>query len=394
MRLLALLLLLALACSGTGGPRDAQVLGDLVQDAEPGLGQPDCGGPYTEPLAHILFDLSKTPVESPFPYNYFLAEDGHLRIEEDALSSNMLPLVTTEAAYRAAFADAVRFADYAPVAFQTTVAVDPGSLPADGAASMAEDASIRLHRLDSEGHPLERVAFKCFTHDYEDGVHMVSLYPLYSLQPNTRYLLSVTDRLMATDGTPFGMSAGFARLMCRAPIDDAAPRAAMEKAERSRLTPLVNGLSDADHVIAAADFTTGSVLEDTDRAFAPLRKGPSQATIPFDLDLNDDGQVDAVPGKDFEDCPDEASDYGLVGQFEPLNFTGPDRHFHAEGTAFKTYKTPPVKFWLMVPKGGGPFPVVILGHGINADHKQHCQLAREMAAKGLATVRFDWPRHG
>ncbi|MBM4396575.1 MAG: hypothetical protein FJ087_12915 [Deltaproteobacteria bacterium] len=398
-RALPALVAMVLGCSSSA----SSPAGDTGAGADPGAdpGPADAAPelpPYVEPAARVLFDLESSPVETPFPYDRYAGPDGHLRLDEDRFSSAMLPMVYTEKGYRDAFAGARRFATYGPVAFLASVAVDPASLPANGEASLAEDASIRLHRVGADGKPGDRVAFRSLTHDYEDGPHLVSLYPMRALETDTRHFVAITDRLRAADGTPLGMSAGFARLMGRAAVDPGSPAAAAYVAERARISPLVEALPEPGRVIAAVDFTTGSVLAETDRVFEPLRKGAKQATIPYDLDLDDDGRPDAVAGAGFDDCKDAsgATAYGIEGAFRPLTYTAPnpDRHFHATADGFEVFPSPTVSFWLMVPAGAGPFPVVVLGHGIGASHSQHCRLAREMAAAGLATLRFDWPRHG
>ncbi len=49
---------------------------------------------------------------------------------------------------------------------------------------------------------------------------------------------------------------------------------------------------------------------------------------------------------------------------------------------------------VVVPKGVGPFPVVLFQHGIHGTRKNVTMIANDLAGAGLATVAFDLPMHG
>ena len=358
--------------------------------------------PYAEPAARVLYDFTADPVDLPYPTNYYVdPTDRHLRMGEGAYSSALLPLMYTQPAMQQQMAEVHGFSPYAPMAFLASVAIDPASLPADMAASLADGASMRVYRVEA-GKPATRVGILTRYRFWEtdNGNHyLVSAIPAIAFDPGTTYLLVVTDALKDATGAALGMAEGFAQVMGKAAVDGAdADRAARTLAEHDRIAPLVAALPDADHVIAAVDFTIGHEGDDTQDIFNHFLKG-SDLQIPWTVANDVDGKPKVTPGPDFSDCamPADQMAYGIAGTFQPWNLTDlkGNGHFQKKaGGGWQEYPQDPIDFWLMVPAGAGPFPVVIAGHGIESEPSQLCDLGRQLVQAGVAVVRFPFPRHG
>lgn len=413
-------LAVAAACGGGGGTgtdaglADARDGGDAPDGdggLEPGADVPaDVPGdeaaipPFQENPAHVLFDLFATPVQAPFPYDYYRdPATGRIVLDGDAFSSAMLPRVDTFQGFLDAAAQMDGFATYAPLVFLSSVALDPSSLPADEAASLDAGASVRLLELDAAGHPTSPVPIRVEYREMEaqDGPrYLVTALPATLLRPGTAYLFVATDGLREAGGEPLGRSRGFAEVLGQIPLRPGDPaRAALVEREEARLGPLVAGLAGADHVVAAVDFTTGDAAAETVDLLKRFWKGGPFANVAYDLDGDGDGTQDVFFGAAWLECPPEGDElaYGVAGVFEPVNLTGPgDEFVKTPGGDWETFAPQPVRFWLMVPGGAAnaPAPVVLMAHGINADHSQLCGVARDLARAGLATLRFDLPRHG
>lgn len=418
--MMAAALAVAAACGGGGGTgtdaslTDARDAGDsAVPDGDGGIDSAadvpaDVPGdeatlpPFQENPAHVLFDLFATPVQAPFPYDYYRdPATGRIVLDGAAFSSVMLPMVDTFQGFLDAAAQMDGFATYAPLVFLSSVPLDPSSLPADEASSLEAGASVRLLELDAGGHPTSpvpiRVEYRAM--DAQDGPrYLVTALPATLLRPNTRHLFVATDGLREASGGPLGRSRGFAEVLGQVPVRPGDPtRAGLVEREAARLGPLVAGLADAGRVVAAVDFTTGGAAAETLDILQRFWKGGPFASVAYDLDGDGDGTPDLFFGAAWQECPPDNDElaYGVAGVFEPVNLTGPDDEFVKTASGdWKTFPPERVRFWLMVPAGAAPAPVVLMAHGINADHSQLCGVAKDFARAGLATLRFDLPRHG
>ena len=192
--LLAAALVFAMGCGSTTTATDPGT-GDLVTGDVPGETAPDLAGeaapdvladpapeaspdavdetaelppadvgpdlpPYNEPAVRVLYDFASDPVDLPYPTNYYVdPTDKHLMMDEGAYSSALLPLMYTQPAMQQQMAQVHGYSPYAPMAFLASVAIDPTSLPADGAASLADGSSMRVYRVES-GKPATRQAIQ------------------------------------------------------------------------------------------------------------------------------------------------------------------------------------------------------------------------------------------
>lgn len=431
-------LLLAAACGGGEGTADTGV-GDVVADAgddpgadpggpgdegrtdespgdpapgdegpaDPGFETTETGDagpdlpPYVEPALHVRFDLAATPVDTPFPYDYYLdPSDGHIRLDAGAFSAELLPLVA-DGDYAPQLATCRGFATYTYMGFLASAEVDPAGLPATPAASIADESPILLVQLDGAGLPLARVPFQAVARNFYEGDgnhHMVSMTPLRPLDPDTRYALVVYDRLQAAAGGTFGMPRGFAQVMGIAapPVQDAT-RDALFAAEATRLRATVPNLPDAEHVIAAVDFTTGNPAAEMEGVMARFADADNpEMAITVDLDPDGDGNPNVWTGGAAPECAMTADEMALYvqGTFQPVNFTSPKGRFEFKDGQWTVFPPKDVWFSLMVPAGPGPFPVVMLAHGIQSSPGSMCRNARDLVQNGMAVLRWELPRHG
>jgi len=402
---------LVLACSPGAGDADvAPDLGsdltdvaiDAAADAPADLPPEEASPPLVEGASRVLYDLDARPVRLPFPANYYQDPDDHgLVFDADLNSADLLPLVSTNYVYRQAFRATHGFGPYAPFVFLTSVPVDPASLPPTGQASKALGSAVQIVLLDDDGSPVEHAALRATyeTIDTKAGPrYLTTCVPLFPLLAGRTYAFVITDALRDTDGNPFGPAAGFAAVTGGAgpPAGaDAATRARIVR-EQARLAPILAALDTEGAVIAATDLTVGSAIDETAQILSAFHKGGAISVIPYSLDGDGDGTNDVQPGASFSDCPMETGmAFGVAGAFEPVNYTGPDDEFErgADGE-LKVFPQAAVKFWLRVPEGGGPFPVVVAMHGIDSNHGETCEFGRELVQAGYAVLAFDWPRHG
>jgi len=353
--------------------------------------------PFDENPSHVLYDLLAERVETPFPSNYYIdPEQGGIVLNGGDFSCSLLPMVDTFSDYQAAARLARGFATYAPLVFLTSVPVDPSSLPANGAESLDPSSSVRLVALDNDFEPADPVPLKVEYRmmDSQDGPrYIVTSVPLEPLEPGTTYLYVMTDALRDADGGAFGRSRGFAQVMGHAAvITGDSDRHALVLRERERLAPLVDGLADPDAVVAAVDFTVSRLGDDTIEIMDSFLKDGRFTSVNWDMD----GANDVSWGSGYKECKmtDDELAYGIHATFENVNFVGPDEQYVKEDGVWKTFEPEDLEFWLMVPAGEGPFPVVIMTHGIAADHKQLCGVSRDLVRAKIATLRFDLPRHG
>lgn len=376
---------------------DAPVEPDNVEpDATPDDGLP----PYEEPVRHVIFDRMATPVASPYPSDWYLDPgDSHIRLDANHYSNILLPLVGDGPPIPDQISNSRGFSTYAPIVFLVSAPLDPQSLPSSGAESIDDDSPIRLLSLDDAGAPDKPVPFRVAYRSYDewDGMwYVVTVTPLEPLADGTRHVLAVYDSLMAQDGLPFGMSLGFAQMMgiARRPQGDG-DRLALLDAEASRLRHLVDLLPDSDDVIAAVDFSTGNSGDEL-VDLMDFVASPQAPQITYTDDIDQDGNPDIYLDGQLPGCSMSADEMGfaMAGRFTPPYFAGLDGRFVKDGDVWTLFPSPNVRFFLMVPKGEGPFPVVIVQHGIDALLTQMCETARRGVRAGVAVLRFEWPRHG
>ncbi len=381
-------------------PTDDGTHDQSAEDEEPADTGPKLP-PYDEPALHVHFDLAATPVDTPYPYDYYLdSDDGHILLDTGAFSAELLPLMA-DAGYPEQLALCHGFATYTFLSFLASAAVDPAELPTTPEATIDDDSPVLLLQMGPDGAPVARVPFNINTRDFieDDGDHhLVSLTPLTPLVPEARYALVIYDRLQAVGGDTYGMSRGFAQVMgIAAPPTLDAQRTALFAVEAARLQALVPMLPDATHVIAAVDFTTGNAATEMEGVMARF-EDPNDPEMQITVNLDPDGDESPNVWTDgtSPDCPMEPGELGLViqGTFQPINFTSPKGRFEFKDGRWTVFPPKDVAFSLMVPAGPGPYPVVMLAHGIESSPGAMCRNARDVVREGMAVLRWELPRHG
>jgi hypothetical protein len=356
--------------------------------------------PYEEPAAHVLFSLLTKQAESPFPSNHYTAADGSLLIDGNGHNNSLLYLLELDVpSYTTDAARMKGFALYSSLAFMTSVPVDPAGVPADGVASLAEESAVKLYQI--EGEQLIAQQIKCTFKTYNDNkiFHMTVCRPLYTFKPDTSYLFVMTDALKDTTQAAFGRSKGFMQALELARIDGNPSQELLDNMKKTgKATAAALGMLDfADHVIAASVFTTGHPNIEMEDVMAMFREGEPVPEVTYELDQDDAGNDKIYTGSNFPRCSMSNSDmaWGIHGIFHAPEFRNAENVFErGEDGKFKTFPGEDIPFYLMVPTGDGPFPIVIAQHGLSSDEGAMCHFGRMLVKEDIAVLRFLWPAHG
>jgi len=169
------------------------------------------------------------------------------------------------------------------------------------------------------------------------------------------------------------------------------------RAAEERLRPLKDALSalriKADDVLVAETYTTESVIDETTVLAAAYR---AQAAPVINLDPDGDGMPNlyAKPGDDPKwEGPKNEDDSGAsllvrfsvdVPSFRVGGVKGPLALDAMQATLQSKEK---VEGLLMIPKGAGPFPVVLYQHGIGDRKESAWRFAPDFASSGSSRSR-------
>jgi len=244
-----------------------------------------------------------------------------------------------------------------------------------------------------------------------------SMVPMTPLKPRHTYAAIVTTGVTDTNGNPIEPSQVFYLVRNSNPLvdgeghtttsllDDAS--AGLLEMLRQSMIPVFDFLSaigiSRSQVAVAFTFTTQSTYQDLvtlrGQLDSMIAKAAPQPVFTGQY-LGDAlvaafyGNVEAATGIEF---PYANVGGVLTGAFPSPNFmTHPlagyfmkdaEGHFVKQSDAL-------VPFILTVPKGSGPFPVVIFQHGITRTKMDALAIADTFAAAGLATVSMDLVLHG
>lgn len=283
--------------------------------------------------------------------------------------------------------------------------LDDSSLPADGAPTLEDDASVYLIDVDpdsperGERMPL-RVRFTSTQTDFHPP-DLLTAMPVWGFvrEPNTTYALVLTDALRDRGGEPVGRSRPF-----HDAFEGITPGPAADELALLRETMTAEGLDPAD-VVGATVFTT---------------LDPSEAIV----ELADwiEGQPTPEQAEPWQVTADYASYTLLEGRYTvPLVQSGErpypeigDGRFVYEGGQLAIQETQDVRLALTIPKGpmpAGGFPLLVYQHGSGGYYLQGVHRgptdeenpttpepgtgpAEWLARRGVASVGFDYPLHG
>ena len=360
--------------------------------------------PYDEPPVRVLFDLLGAQVESPFPSNHYIdPETGTIRIASNGYNNSLLYLIEMDfPTYAQDAARAEGFALYSALAFLTSTAVDPESIPATGQASLQPDSSVKLFRIDGET-PV-KVAIHCAFKRFEESrtFNLTQCFPLYRLEADATYLFVVSNDLKDIDGNAFARSRGFMQALglARVEVPATAERLELMRHTGQQVELGMSGLpadAPADDMVAATVFSTGHPNVDMEDVMKNFRQDAPMPTVEYELDEDGEGNPRIFTGSTLPGCsmPDADMEWGLHGYFTAPEFRNTDGHFERDGDGnFRTFPGERIRFTLMVPEGDGPFPVVIAQHGVSSTESAMCNFGRELVRRDVAVMRFLWPGHG
>jgi predicted esterase len=362
------------------------------------LGCDDGNGPDPgEDLATALFVVPRDGVAAaefyslPFPNDLHLDDAGH-----PALAGYPRPIGLL-GTYADAMAKLDGWGTNAAVFQRFSTAIDPTSLPADGAATTAETASVYLVDVDPDSpargtrHPL-RLKFTAAPAMVIGPNWLAALpYPGFPLREGTTYALVVTERVYSTDRIQAVADADFTAVLTPAAgaSDPAIARA------QARYAPFLDWLDEpggderAD-VISAAVFTTQSATA----IMADLRTAIHALPAPVAADVErltfGSGAFalyhGTYQGPNFQ-----------TGEV-PYRLVGGDITVGGDGLPV-VQRMETLRFALTVPPGPTPangWPVAIYAHGTGGDYQSFVNdgTAGRLAAQGLATISIDQVLHG
>lgn len=229
------------------------------------------------------------------------------------------------------------------VVLRFTAPLDPASISGD---------TIRWER-ESDGAPVAWDA------SLTDEGATILLLPRVPLEPETGYRV-VADGLRDESGGEVWASADLHELI----------EGKLEGERVESLIPRYAGLEEAD---AAVVFTTQSIFRDDEVVLGLIDANPPSLTMGA--------------------CEDEGARLACEATLTAIDVMGEDEILAPmETPSVQRVVGIPVSIW--VPKGVGPHPVVIYGHGLGGERGEGGGLAGDLADLGVAVVAIDAPSHG
>jgi alpha-beta hydrolase superfamily lysophospholipase len=274
--------------------------------------------------------------------------------------------------------------------------IDAGSLPADPAASLDDDASVYLVNVDPDSAargqriPL-RFRFEHFAGEAIGTDWLSALpFPGFPMDRATTYALVLTSRLRAPDGSAVAVADDFAAIAGDGSVD-----AQLERA-RAIYAPLWSWLDEAGgderaDVISAAVFTT----QDPTSLMGLVRQ------VVFE-----EFPAPRARGLKFIRAVDGFRQY--EGTYEAPNFQtgnvpysriddGGEIVVDAETGRPVVQRTEELRFSFAVPAGdmpAGGWPMVLYSHGTGGSYRSYLSHAKVLAERGLAVIGIDQVLHG
>lgn len=229
--------------------------------------------------------------------------------------------------------------------------------------------SVRLIRLEGEGAPEE---LPLCDGEWTDEDSTLILIPRTPLAPETLYGVVVLDMVLDAAGEPIWASPTLHDLL------HGTSRSAALSRLHGRYEALLSAAElEPDEVVAATVFTTQSLF-DQDREVAQQ--------------IQDSSPSLEVTGA----CQPESGILVCPAEIEALDYLGEDQHFdlaYGDTPAPVRSYTLPVHVLLPDDGTGGPWPVMIYGHGLGGSRDEAKGAARRMIGLGVAVVAVDAPAH-
>lgn len=293
--------------------------------------------------------------------------------------------------------------------------VAPISFFLDGAPDTATLTSENIKFLDITADSPDfgsEIPFSVLGFDSASG--SVSLVPVWPLKPHHKYVVVVTKGVKDTNGKSIEPDKVFYLLERENPLVDENGHSTTSLLDdatamqleylRQAMKPVFDFLTQIgisrDNIAVAFTFTTQGIYDD----FLVLREQidnmPAPSPIFSAKYLGDTlvnafyGAVEAQTGIAF---PYENVGGVITGAFTSPNFISDPLAGHfvkGDDGKFVQFGDNVVPFILVVPKGTGPFPVVVFQHGITRTKMDALAIANTLASIGCATISMDLVLHG
>jgi predicted esterase len=394
MRAAVALLLLAAACIGCADEAaddDPGGAGFGPDDDDGRGGDDDEGDDDDGPGVSGLFDPTGRGgfFASPFPINLRLTADGTLRIAD---FPNPRGSVELRRYLALGERDVKGFGANSGVFFPLNGPIDPGTLPADVAASTADDATAYLVGIDPDGPDYGRrypVEFRFNEGPMVYGPpNLLVMLPIQGvpLEHGRTYAAVVTTAVRDADGRPLAPNPDLQHVLAG---DSGRARA------EAVFAPLANFLEDADvprdRIAVATVFTTQRPLDRMtalrDHVYAIDLPGIDPASVRFEQDHGGFSFLSAVVTLPIyqQGTPPYLVSGGAIG-------------FDAAGRPIVDH-TIQTRLAISVPKGetpAGGWPFLLFAHGSGGDWTDFIDrgVAGWLAASGIAAASIDAPHHG
>lgn len=439
-RLWVLVVLVALGCGSTGedggdiGPPDIEVAGDVADgSASDALPPEDVAGedvvskvdvPGPPPAAtRMAYDMAARPAQLPFPYDHYTVADEtsptglRIVLDEGVRSNSVLaPAFSVFTTWSDALVTLDGFGAYAHIAAPMVGAPAVG-FRQEPDSELPPTAPIQLYRWEpivdgaDTSHVLIPVPFEAEVVEGESKFGSISyhldLIPLRPLPDKAHCVVTVSSELLDANGDPVGPDPQFEVLLGLRDMPGDATVAAALAAEQERLAPILDAVEQSwqgDWPPALVfDFTVSSERAPIMTIGQSFQEDPTLRAVEYTFDVDGDEQPDiwrpGDPGFPGLGTPGHVGLFAR-GQFQRRDYRDPDYFKGAivldEDGAPILHHLEPVDFYLALPSesAGGGWPVLMLGHGINADKEQMKRLIGDYAALGIAAFSFDFPEHG
>jgi len=351
----------------------------------------------------LVFRPSAGPIdfgEVPFPDDLYLNASG--RVELGALPSESMAFASYVDTLKSAASDLDGFGAVSPIYFRVEGAIDPSSLPASPADSVAETASVYLIDADPAGpSAFDRIPVEV---RWDADTSLLALRPWegHALRAGRAYAAVVTDAVRGSDGLSLSPSVAFQG------VRDAASRPADGALAEAweQYGPVLANLP-ASHVVGLAVFHVQTVERALSDARAIVRAGDApiltieRAITGADLDALLGVPESPLLGLDVAGgVLHEHIGWVIDGRFPSPNFLSPEPQTHGAFTrddagALVVQRSDEVWFTLVLPAGElSELRTVIFQHGLGSDRSNVFSVAEALCAQGWAVLAIDIPFHG
>jgi len=335
----------------------------------------------------IAPDAEGSFFDLPWPTDLRRTASGHIDLSLFP-NPSFTPLVS---AYKDRITDSIQgYGTNSAAYLRVSEDLDPGSLPADGQASLESDSSVFLLDLERlERHPV-RVNYQqeatVFWPSRTLGVQPVLGLPL---RPATQYALVATTRLLTANGIPLGRDRDFTSIL-------AEEAGAFAEPARLLYRPAIDAIETSgvprDDLISLAVFTT----QDPTAELSAIRDwmveeypAPTTRSSEWRWSRNEDAfsLMHGVfgPSPQFQEGEVPFAETGGV-----ISFEGGVPILQGEFD---------VRFSLTVPRDPPPdegYPIVLYAHGTGGDWLSFVRndVAARLGELGIATLGVDQIHHG